>query len=187
MKLHLIIATILACAASSLSAQEIKLTTAEWDSLAFPLRMSPFYLTVNSSEKATSVALEMDLYVKGKFSRTIRPLAVDRAGLKDVAAPLDLKCAITFAPSENDTSEATVVLRWTGTGAGTRFTISDEEFPIGSSQAGIAASSKIVAPGRIPVFAITAGGHGVKSVTNIEEMPKENPGASVLVGYLKVE
>jgi hypothetical protein len=90
-----IIAALTLALSSSLPAQEILFKSAQWDNLAIPLQITPFYLQIKSPTLVTAVSLEMDMYIKGEFTRTIAS-----GGLRWDAkpAPMNVNSAIYFKP-----------------------------------------------------------------------------------------
>jgi hypothetical protein len=186
MKVRLIILSLLissTCLAQE--TQEIKFTTTPWDSLAIPLDISAYYLTVDSSTKGGSVALELDLYIKGRFIRTMSPVGSMSVGdtkpLKaNFALYLDRKnkekiqliCVVDL-PDQRMESKKIDLLPW--------------EFPINECRAALGCNTKIAASGRTPVFILHAGGYSFKVATVPEDAPKQNPDGSIIIAYLKTQ
>ncbi len=169
---------------SPLPASEPALRTASWDSLAIPLEIAPLYLQISSEALAKSVSIELDLYVKGEFKRTI-----SSGGLSwtDKTVPLAINAAIYLMPSEEGESKMVMVLEWDGARGVSRASFPQADFPFAMGMASGETGEPIHVPGRIPVFRAIAGGQGYRLPKHAMDTPKENPEASVLIGYLKVE
>jgi hypothetical protein len=183
MKMHLIILSLLI--ASACFAQEIKFTNAPWDSLAIPLDISAYYLTVDSSTKGGSVALELDLYIKGRFIRTLSAGRLPVGETKPVKAnfalylypnnPVLIKDKIQFiCVADSEARRETKKLY-----------LLPSEFPMAEGTASAGNSTKISASGRTPVFILSAGGDSFTFTEVAEDAPKANPNASVIIAYLK--
>jgi hypothetical protein len=181
-KVRLIILSLLISA--TCLAQEIKFTHTPWDSLAIPLGIQAYYLTVDSSNKGGSVALELDLYIKGRFIRTISP--VESMSVGDTK-PLKANFALYLDTKNKEKIQVTCVVdlpdqRMTAK----KFDLLPWEFPKHGSAA-LGYNTKIAASGRTPVFILEAGGNSFKVATVAEDAPKENPNSSIIIAYLKTQ
>jgi hypothetical protein len=180
MKMRLIILSLLI--GSACLAQEIKCTPTPWDSLAIPLDISAYYLTVDSSTKVESVALEFDLYIKGQFIRTL-----SAGGIGHKASPLKANCAIYLDPKDKEKIQLTFVVDLQDARGLGKLDLLPSEFPMKKGSAWAECSKKIAASGRTPVFTLIAGSSSSVSPTIAEDTPKENPNASVIIAYLKTK
>jgi hypothetical protein len=165
-------------------ADEVRFRSAEWDSLAVPLKITPFYVEVESPKAAKSVSIEMDVFVKGSFTRTISAAGLSRA---EEPRPLALKAAIYFMPPQGGKIDGTVLLEWSGSRSVGKFEATEQELPLLKGMGSAEASSAINTPGRTPLFVIVAGGDGVTMAADPLDAPKRNPTSTVLIGYLKTE
>lgn len=179
MKMHLIILSLLIASASF--AQEIKFTNAPWDSLAIPLDISAYYLTVDSSTKGGSVALELDLYIKGRFIRT---LSAGRLPVGETK-PLKANFALYLDPKNKEKIQVTCVVDSEARRETKKLYLLPSEFPMAEGTASAGNSTKIAASGRTPVFILSAGGDSFTFTEVAEDAPKTNPNASVIIAYLK--
>jgi hypothetical protein len=174
------------CERLPILAPEVKFTSAAWNDLSIPLGITPFYLEIDSPVKARKVSVEMDLYAKGVFKRTLSTMTI---GFQEEKR-LDLKSAIYFQPQADGTIKGTCVIHPAAGGRGiSYFNLSQSELPLaeGASTYSVG-ETKISEAKRIPVFVILAGApRGVSMADNPEDAPKANPDAFVIVGYLKKE
>ena len=179
-------------ASTCVASEPIKFTGASWDNLAIPLGITPFYLNIDSPIKVKSVAIEMDLYIKGKFVRTISSGGMSTLNGRK---PLKANCAIYFDSSKDEKNvKGTMVAQWEGLMDSTGwFDIPSSEFPIKKGNGSSALISKLESVGRFPVFCIavdTSGPGENKSYTSFEkadDIVKNNPRSSIIIGYLKLE
>jgi hypothetical protein len=180
-----ILAALFLSIATPIMADEIRFETAPWDSLAIPLGINAYYLHIDSPAVAKSARVEMDLYVKGKFVRTI--VLTDSSFEKPQS--VQLKVAIYFKPSQADEIPGVSVMTWGQTTTVGHFEMTKSEWPLDRGAMGCSGrAGKIISPDRTPVFWILAGGvGGVTSDGPIPDFIKANPEASILVGYLKTE
>jgi hypothetical protein len=168
----------------SLIAGESSFKGAAWDSLAIPLKITPFYVQIDHTASVKSVTIEMDMFINGEFKRTISSGGLTRA---DKAAPLKLNAAIYFMPPKNGEVESSLVIDWSGSSGTSRNTISESDLPISKGVASGPITEEIKIPGRTPLFRIMVGDKGFTFPADPLETSKENPGSTVLIGYLKVE
>jgi hypothetical protein len=181
-KVRLIILSLLISA--TCLAQEIKFTHTPWDSLAIPLGIQAYYLTVDSSTKGGSVALELDLYIKGRFIRTISP--VESMSVGDTK-PLKANFALYLDTKNKEKIQVTCVVDLPDQSMRVnKFDLLPWEFPKHGSAA-LGYNTKIAASGRTPVFILEAGGNSFKVATVAEDAPKENPNSSIIIAYLKTQ
>jgi hypothetical protein len=179
-----LIATLTLVLTSSLFAQEVSFRSAEWDNLAIPLQITPFYLQIESSSQVTEVLLEMDMYIKGEFIRTI-----SSGGLqwKEKPAPLKVNSAIYFKQTDGEKLEGTVVIEWNGSKGISKFEVSENELPIRKGSGSEIIEGQIQSPARTPIFRIIAGEGGVTFPADPTDTAKSNPNSTVLIGYIKTE
>jgi hypothetical protein len=179
-----IIAALTLALSSSLPAQEILFKSAQWDNLAIPLQITPFYLQIKSPTLVTAVSLEMDMYIKGEFTRTIAS-----GGFRWDAkpAPMNVNSAIYFKPIDGGKLEGTVVIEWNGSRVTSKFEASEEELPIAKGSGSGSIEQSIKTAGRVPVFRIVAGEGGVTFPSDPIETAKSNPNSTVIIGYIKTE
>lgn len=165
-------------------AQEVKFTGPAWDSLATPLGITAYFLSIDSPVEAKRVTIEMDLYKKGVFVRTI-PL---NGASWDKAHKLQLNMALYF-PHES-IPQGKCVLEWNKSSAVGELDIPKAEFPLGKGGGSGAINSTIKPQGRVPVFLLITGTSGTRQTkfsSAAEDTPKDNPEAHVIIGYLKTE
>lgn len=182
----LFIAIVLALT-SSLTAQDITFKGADWDSPAIPLKLNPFYLTIESDLMVKSVGIEIDMYVKGKLTQTLATVKMSKGGDKTI--PLGpLKCALYFPSGEGDLINATAVLLMADGSRGiSEFKIPAAQFLIGKGVAHGALGTKVTTTGRIPVFYMAVGGGNFRSGNDPDEVIGNNPDSTVLIGHLVAE
>ncbi len=169
---------------SSLPAQEISFKGAHWDNLAIPLQITPFYLQIKSPTPVKAVSLEMDMYIKGVFTRTIAS-----GGLRwdEKPAPMNVNSAIYFKPIDGGNIEGTVVIEWNGSSGTSKFEVSEKELPISKGTGSGSIEQKLQSAGRVPVFRIVAGEGGVTFPADPSDTAKSNPNSTVIIGYIKTE
>jgi len=182
MNIRLIILSLLI--GSGCLAQEIKFTTTPWDSLAIPLDISAYYLTVESPTKLQSVELELDLYIKGRFIRT---LSVGAMSVGEEASSLNANCALYLDQKDKETIQVTYVVDLPGGRSSGKLNLLPSEFPMKKGTACSGNSTKIAPSGRTPVFTLLAGSSSSSFSTVAEDAPKANPNASVIIAYLKTK
>lgn len=165
--------------------EEIEFKGAEWDSLALPLKIVPFYVEIENASPVTGVEIEMEVYVKGELKRTI---STGKLSSTDKPAPASVKAAIYFRPTEGGKVDGMTVLTWRGMRIASPFTATEEEIPMRGGQGSGAFSRKIAAPGRTPIFKAMFGGRGgIVGADDPQEVIRRNPESTVIIGYLKTE
>lgn len=165
--------------------EEIEFKGAEWDSLALPLKIVPFYVEIENASPVTGVEIEMDVYVKGELKRTI---STGKLSSTDKPAPASVKAAFYFRPMEGGKIDGTTVLTWRGMFITAPFTATEEEIPMHGGKGSGAFSRKLVVPGRSPIFKAMFGGRGGFSGSdNPQEVVRGNPESTIIIGYLKTE
>lgn len=87
-------------AAACCRADDIKMRGAEWDDLATALEVTPFFLEIQSSTKARSVKLLMEIHQEGKLVRTISSTGFNVLKGQE-AKPINLKSSLFFVPKNN--------------------------------------------------------------------------------------
>jgi hypothetical protein len=180
---HLIALVFLATSIPSI-AGEITFKGASWDSLAIPLRITPFYIQIDHPASVTSVSIEMEMFIDRKLKKTISSGGLTRT---DKAVPLKVNAAIYFMPPRNGEVESSLVIDWGGSSGVSRTKISESEFPISKGVASGAITEEIKIPGRTPIFRIMVGDGGFTFPADPLETPQGNPGSTVFIGYLKTK
>lgn len=182
-KMKSFLAALILATVTPLFANEIKFETAPWDSLAIPLEINAYYLSIDSSVEAKSAKLELELLVKGVFVRTIELASLAMSKPK----ALKFDAAIYLKKPESDQIPGFAATTWGVGGSRTPFTITTTELPAGSI-GGAALPGKIPTSGRTAAFYIVSNkSGGITFHDSISETIKANPEASLLVGYLKTE
>ncbi len=177
---YLALALVLACSLPG-RAEEVKFSGSAWDSLAIPLGIPAYYLSIDSPVKAKKLSIEMDLYKKGVFVRTITVGGMAR----DEAHAIRINAALYFP--HKDIPKGKVSVNWEGMRAAENLDISPVDFPVAEGSGAGEFQSGITTPGRTAVFQLIAGAKNIKFTSVAEDTPKENPDASVLIGYLITE
>lgn len=165
---------------------EVTFKGAEWDSLAIPLKIQPFYVNIDSPTVANGVLVEMDIYSKGTLDQTLHLSNFSRG--QDEKFPLDMNMAIHFMPSEEDVLEGSFVLQWGGARGTNTFSTTVSEMDSRSGWGWGTFPTRIKPGERTPIFGIVIVQDGNMSFSHEpHKIPDLNPNSTVLIGYIKTE
>jgi len=186
----LLLCTLLAALlAAPLSAREFSVRGNEWDSISQVLNIGTYLFTLRDEAKSRTLELEIEVYEDGKLTKTLSsgPVANQKAN------SVDLNSGIFFLPAEGGTVRGVITFEAKGGSSKSSFTFPARLIPVGGmtcSSALLHPEDAISVPGKTPLYAIvhTPPKQSSCSVGNTwQEALKANPGATVLVFFLKAE
>ncbi|MGB8356371.1 MAG: hypothetical protein WCD79_20905 [Chthoniobacteraceae bacterium] len=179
---------ILSLFAMPLFAGEIDFHGPAWNDLSIPLGITSYYVEVNSDQTAKSVGLVLEIYKQGKLVRTIRSFP----GGFDKEFKLNVKFGIYFVPKPNPAQGYTLTFaqKWLESSGSSKTDVPLSDIDLSGAVGSGGFTSPVGALKMVPLFCIV-----VPNPTNatpatvigdtVDDCVKENPDATVLIGYLE--